>query len=451
MFDVLYRLFNRCWRARSVSVNLTSMFDLSEARQAVGKLRRRRRFVSLRRAVLPITAHLGSVGTIFTVYFFRVGSFAFDATSWVDWVVCAVLALVVASGLYITIRELRRSNGVIVERTELTNLLAVGRVDAETSAETLAGDLSWLEEEAPALRAVKEARPTLRITVFYDRDRVPPDLLLRVSELEDCGIELIPYPRGIVPRIRCMVVDRALPDATRACTYVRHGCEVAGVPRPRHQFEWHELSPSNTIVVSALSSMIAILRSTMTPTFRIGISGINNVGKTTCAARLRCMLQQRFTVDLIPDHFRTVGNGTELDDNSRMLFEQLADNHSNADVCIYDRTLIDNLCFLRMRNRQNESLYHKLAPVVASASTMLDLTVDIRAPANSPIRKTTHVSAADRKFVRRALDEFFSTYGVNRLRVEVDPDDFDASINRAVASAAERIEHVLRARKVADS
>lgn len=428
-----------------------SMFSLSEARQSVKKHYRNQKVASLRRAVIPITAHLGSVGTIFTMYFFRTGSFTFDATSWKNWGVIAILVFIIISGLLIIIRELHRTKGVIVERTMLTELLAMARVSAETSAETLAGDLSWLEEESPALRAVKAENPTLRITVFYDRDRVSRDLLLRVSKLEDSGIELVPYPVGITPLIRCTVVDRELPYATRAYAYVRHGSEYTELARPQHQFEWQELSTNNTIVISALSSLIEILRATMTTTIRIGISGINNVGKTTFATKLRSTLQKRFTVDLIPDHFRTVKNGTELNNNFRILFEQLADNHSNADVCIYDRTLIDNLCFLRMRNRHDESLYHNLVSVVAIASSTLDLIVDIRFLANSEIGNTKHVTATDRNFVRSALDEFFDTYDVNRITFEIDPDDFDASINKAVDSAAKNIEHLLRARKVADT
>ncbi len=428
------------------------MFDLSEARRAVQKVRQRQRFEGLRRAVLPVTAHVGGVATIFTVYFFRSGFFVFDVKSWIDWSVSAVLALVVASGLYISVRELRRSSGVVVDRTQLTKLLAIARVDADTSVETLAGDLSWLEEEAPALNAVKQARPTLKICVFYDRDRVPSDLLPRVGELEDTGIELIPYPRGNSPRIRCMVVDRELPDSTRLYAYVRHGTEAAGLARPQHQFEWQELRADQTILVSAVSSHISLLRATLTPTVHIGISGVNNVGKTTLAIRLRSILQQRYTVDLIPDHFRTVGNGTGFNENFRIQFEQLADDqHSKANVCIHDRTLIDNLCFIRMRNRPDESLYHSLAPVVAPVAGELDLTVDVHAPATSPARKTTHVSAADRKFVRRALDDYFDTYGVNRVRVEVDPADFDATVDRAVAAVAEKVENLLRARKVTES
>lgn len=428
------------------------MFDLSETRQRLATLRRNQRFASLRRALVPITAHIAGVTTMFTVCFLRGGPFAFDATSWVDWIVSAVLAFIVASGLYITIRELRRVNGVIiVERTQLADLLAIARFDAETSAETLAGDLSWLEEEAPALRAIKEERPTLNISVFYDRDRVPPDSLLSVKELENSGIELVPYPRGIAPRIRCIVVDRASPDSMRAYTYQRHGSEVPGLPRARHQFEWQESKASGTSVVSALSSIVAILSARLTPTVRIGISGINNVGKTTFANTLRSALQQNFTVDLIPDLFRTVENGTELNGNLRIMFEQLANNLSIADVCIYDRTLIDNLCFLRMRNRQDESLYHSLAPVVAAASRILDLTFDVCSSTSSRIHKSRHVSAADRKFVRVALDDFFTTYDVNRVRLVVDPDDFEVSIKKAVASATERVEHLVRSRKVADT
>ena len=121
---------------------------------------------------MPITAHLGSVATIFTVYFFRSGSISFNTSSVVDWGISAILAFVVVSGVYVAISELRRSSRVIIERDELTKLLAVARIDAEISAESLAGDLSWLEEEAPALCTVEKRTRRSQSPCIMVRDRV---------------------------------------------------------------------------------------------------------------------------------------------------------------------------------------------------------------------------------------------------------------------------------------
>jgi hypothetical protein len=416
---------------------------LKESREQVIKIHRRRSSLSLRNGIVPATGHLGSIATIFTVYFFRSGSLQFQLASWADWVVVGVLLFIGAIGLYITIREIRRSTDIVVDRNELRHLLAVARADAEISAETLAGDLSWLDGDIEPLRAVKRDRPTVKLSIYYDRARVSGELLPKVADLENAGIELIPYPHGTAPSIRCTVVDRALPDGVRSYEYVRLHCSGG-----QQKFRWHELDRS---AISIICSHLALLEANLTPPVHVGICGLNNVGKSTLAARLRTRLQERYVIDLVPDHFRTVGSGTDLNANLRILFEQLAESHPNADLVIHDRTLIDNLCFLKMRLKEDETIYKSLTPIVATSMKMFDLIVDINAPIDVPIRKTTHVSSSDRRAVRKALDEFFDTYGLDRLRIEVNPGKFEASMEEAVNVVAHNVEHLLRSQKVADS
>lgn len=422
------------------------MFDFSEARRTAKRVQRRRVWGNLRGLVVPITAHVGSVATIFGVYFLRTGSLSFDPTSPIDWLVSVVLLGIASSGLLLTIREIRHNLPTVVSRNELTQLMAIARLDADATAETLAGDLSWLEEEIPALLAIKEARPRVRIVIFYDRDRVRQESLPELQKLRDRGVELIPYPPGVTTTVRCTIVDRSSARGARSYVYPRGEVPAISLPRSQHLFKWFEVGAQDAVSKASVSSYLELLHRCSSHGVWVGISGMNNVGKTTLAKRIRSRLEDRYRVDLIPDQFRSAGNGVSIEDNVRVLFSQLvAQQKAEADVCIFDRTLIDNLCFLRLRANPDETLYEELAPVVAVAARRLDLTVDVQLAEGSQLLKSSHVSGAQRRFVRGALDEFFRTYDVNRITVELDPSDED-SIDRAADTVIEAIGLIARER-----
>ena len=181
---------------------------------------------------------------------------------------------------------------------------------------------------------------------------------------------------------------------------------------------------------------------------RIGISGLNNVGKTYLATRLCEAVSRTVPAKLYHDEFRSVG-GTSMEDNYLILFSQLANEVSGeAEINIYDRTLVDNLCFLRVREGKSDHVYRSLAPCIASRVKQFDLIIDIRNASTADVKATKLVSAAQRKVVRRSLDEFFSTYGIRKLDVTIEEEDPRGKLDEVAAQLAGQIMDIYRMRGI---
>lgn len=417
--------------------------ELDEVRNRVRALFTRLRLRGLTRLVVPITAHIAGLVTIFVAYFARTGRFEFQLKSWLDWTVVAIVSFITLSGTFLIFQGLSTPRRFIVGRSELYDLLTVARADAELSVVSLAGDLSWLEDDLKILQSLRKENPSLSVTIIYEQARVSPSVEPTIHLLQGLGIRLIPYPAGVSSALRFLVVDAEIRQNARACIYTR--LPVENLARKKQRFEWCEIRPDDPAVLSCFLALSQALQSVSVQTIRVGVTGVNNVGKTTLVRILRERLQQWHQVMVYPDEFKVRRAGTSMAQNYFVLISQaLVGNDGKSDVAIYDRTLVDSLAFLRIRG--NDTAYRALGPTVAAAMGRFTLILDIRHIGDSYSTATTRVSAADRARLRTILDEFFELHDVQRLKIWLDPKNFQESLASAADQAVHEIEKRLKSR-----
>lgn len=412
---------------------------LEESKTIQRKVLRQQKIHHLRALLLPLVAHAASVVTLFALYFTRSGSFTFEKDQWGDWAILLLVVGIIASGGIVLSLEVRRRVQMVLNRKQLTQMLLLARNHAETTADTIGGDLSWIFDEKGALAALKKARPELIIRVFFDKARASSEALAAAEDLKLAGISMIAYTFA-PPAIRCLILDAESDNARRVFVYPRGSSEQVG---QEQTFKWLELEPKDTVAVTMVSYFKHIKRARVRPTV-IGISGVNNVGKTTLANKLleRLRATTDRSVELVPDQFREVARPTTVDGNVRILFHQvLSQAKGDPALRLLDRTLADNLCFLKVRGQ--DSLYQQLAPLVADAMKKVDLIIDVRNTNEDSPMDTSFVNGDQRQKLRRHTDDFFTTYGISRLRVAIEKDTFESSIDSAVVACMKEIQALI--------
>ena len=417
-----------------------NQFNLLTAKKRAKTLNRHRKFCGLRNILIPITAYIGSIITIFCAWFMRTGSFQFQATEWTDWIISLLLALTTYSGVHMLIKNLSTSPSFVIKRKDLINLLAVAKTEADLSVANIGGDLSWLKDDFQIIKEVKRKRPGLKMQIYYDRSRVPKQMIRLINQLIDIGIDLVPYPVSISPSIRCMLIDRETPENCHVCIYPRFKTPPIGEPRSEHMFLWQEFGPESPLIINSICALVKLIDNRTKSTFRLGISGINNVGKTQLSKKLRDIISSKFKVMLFMDQFRITGENTSIQNNYAILLSQLMNEHyKDSEICIYDRTLLDNFCFLCIRSGSCDSVYQNLAKEVAEAMNNFDLIIDVTKSREDYSMSTTHVTGEERKAIRCLLTKFYATHNIDKMDVVIDVEHFEQSIHDAAIKIAAKV------------
>lgn len=130
-----------------------------------------------------------------------------------------------------------------------------------------------------------------------------------------------------------------------------------------------------------------------------------------------------------------------------MLWKQKSREEASttASLRIYDRTVVDNLCYLAVRG--GNSLYERLAPDIGAHARRYDLVIDVRLAGDDYSHDTRCVTGPEIIRVRETLDHFLTDYGLPVHRVVIDPNNFANSIDHAVGQVAERVRTIAIGRR----
>lgn len=363
-------------------------------------------------------------------------------------------SLETAAGIAEQLTASRGMSAITVTRKELIDLIASARAEAIATVINLSGDLSWVTDELSAIRAVKEKRPALRVRIFYDLTRVPRSMISALRELRELGVELRPYPLHAVPEgIRCMLIDPDEPQERRLFWFARGDPPPVGSDRMDHHFVWHQAVPESGLVLDSVRSLVKALDASPRKPVRIGICGVNNVGKTTFVKQLaKCLSDRRLSASTVNDVFRQFPAKVDLHGNYAMLARQLIEEgkKQDCDVEIFDRTSVDNFCYLRLRESAVDD-GGALAIIVANSVRAFDLLVDVRWVGENYCHNTRRVTGEQRQVVRGIIDEFFHTHDLKVEIVTFDPNNLSASMPSEVARIADLIYDYASRRWVSDT
>lgn len=337
--------------------------------------------------------------------------------------------------------------GRFVGRSQLDVLIGAARAKASESIVNLGGDLTWIEGDLETLRAVRIAKPQVKMLVFFDRFRTSSSLAPVLRQLEQMGVELRAYPPGFTAKPKCMLIDRES-GLSRLYTFDRvPPSPVSSTAEKSQEFVFREHEAGDTLEMAR--SLVKLLDSMRTEPIKVAICGANNVGKSKLVTCLVQQLSTHFEVDPVGDIFREQGAGTSPIQNYIMLWKQREKEQKQVTsaIRVFDRTVVDNLCFLAVREGHN-GLYASLAPEIAAHARGYDLLVDVRRKDANYTEETGRTKPEERQRVRKYLDDFFVNYGLHTYKVETDSANLEASIRHAADRLAAEVREIAIRRRM---
>jgi hypothetical protein len=401
---------------------------------------------ALTRLLLPVSAYSASIVTISLAWFSRSGSFKFDNTSWLDWIIAGVLLLILIAGAWQIWRELKLTRGITVNRDELSDLMTLARNDASQSVVNIAGDLTWLSEDSDTLLEIKRTYPSVEFKIYFERDAIADHLRPVVDRLSQHGIRFIPYPGNFKPGFQCMLIDADLPQDKRVLATWREGGKLTGMQRSEQKFFWKEYTAEHRLVPDAIRSIVDLIDLWPKRPVLVGFTGINNVGKTALATAVRTRLSKKCNPVMFFDPFREATSGVSLQDNFRMMIFQLLEYNANpeADVYIFDTTAAESLCYLALRGSpEGDQSYQQLAHACQDVMKRFDLVIEVQKDRDDIDNPTTYLTATDRRQIRDKLNEFYTRFGLVRDRVVIGSDHFQLSLDEQAEAISNRVLRLL--------
>lgn len=400
-----------------------------------------------------VVAHIASVLTIGSLL-----PSQFTSGSWNLFIIIMGIIWIV-TGIYSMKSMFNTRRVAVVNYMELHDLLTVARYEAEKSIITIGGDLSWLKKDIKTLREIKEEHPHIHIYIYYEKDKISQDTKELVETLEcESSIKLIPYPANTpVPLIRCMVTDYDLKE--------NGNCKIYTYPKvswdntsnhEKDKFLWNEYTyKTNPNLYNAVVSLLESLNTAPLHQVFVGISGINNTGKTSIINKCKEILDDSFTVRVIPDIF--VGKDLRGDyskENRQILLRQGEDlcEKYTEQIIIFDRTPFDNLMYLMMRELMKQryrrdngkvkmELYTEYNRFIARQMEKFDLLYYVQRIDELSARATKKVSAKERNCVRNLYNEYFDNFFPRDMRTFRIGNPYQEDIEKAAIELATDIRH----------
>lgn len=421
-------------------------FDANVAIIRAHKVLKFHKLRSYNKVILPLVSHLAAIVTIGVAWFNRAGSFKFSPESLLDWIMSFVL-IGFASCIYLIIKSFVDSGSIKVTRDQASDLVALARSEAESSFINISGDLSWLKEDYLQLKALKENKPHLKMQIYYDSGIVSAENLEIMKRLISIGIEFTPYPHAVSSKMKCILVDRESVNHSRLFAISKIPISETVDPRDTGFRLWQAYTDRSSLTFKGVISFLDILEKAKPKPILIGISGINNVGKTTFASKLYERLRTKFNTDLVDDVFKQIQDGTSIGSNYFILFSQLKNmGRNDAEIMIFDQTIIDTFCYLRMRTQENDTIIHNLGKEIAEVARSFDLLINLNKSYDDYSKSSQHITLAERKFMREAIEDFFKNYHIEKIDVVINGNGFNHSTEENIERITEMISEIRQKR-----
>jgi hypothetical protein len=396
----------------------------------VGKIYRKIKAKSIQSSIVPLTAHIASVITIILTWFVKNGDFNFEATKFFDWIVLIICIYISIAGCIDIIKAVKYPRFALVNRKELSYLINVARDKARTSIINVSGDLSWLNDDFEALQIIRQKSKHLVMKIYFNPQKISEKLLPKIILLHESGINMIPYDIEKELSVKCMMIDNNSEEDRKLFLYpkMEHGKIIR--PKDNDFFMWKQVD-NDKFLLDSIASLINIMESRKRP-IRIGISGINNVGKTHLFKKCIDILRKNFSIKGFDDEFKKYNN-TDLNTNYIILMNQIINQmYITEEICFYDRTTIDNYYFMLIQNKptksQMENLFMNLKNVVDNSMKNIDLVIFVQQKDNK-YYDTKHVTSINRNKINNHLQQYYEINNIKQIVVEISNDNFDTDIN----------------------
>lgn len=369
----------------------------------------------------PIIAHLASIVALASVYF-SVRGWEWSYKIVGDWIVpiaCIILFLVGIKVLY------KKEIKMFVSYNELHDLLTVARYEAEDSIVNIGGDISWLRCDMESLRKIKKEHNNIKIRIYYDKNKLSKETKSVMEMLrKENTVNLIPYPEGIKPpNIRCMITDYDYTEKENCKIFIYSRIDGNGMSRHKDdKFEWQENTiKTNPELYEIITAFLQTLEKSEGHQIKVGVSGLNNTGKTSIISECVKILSQTFKVVVVPDTFEVVPKNKNIREiNKQIIFTQIVDmcTYYDADIIFYDRTPFDNFIYMLMREAEYsispkyriEQIKSEYDYLIESLMDCFDLKFFVQRKINTEKCRTKYISPKERKYLLELYDKYSKEY-----------------------------------------
>ena len=369
-------------------------------------------------------AHVSSTVSVITLYWGVWVNRKFDKDNIIDWLVCVIALGIIIWGLYNIVNKIRKKYTVVLNYNLLHDFLTVARCEAENTIINIGGDLSWLDKDLESLREIKNEHSNIKIRIYYDKKSLSLNTKLLVSKIrKEKIVELIPYPESITPpSIRCMITDyNGVENEMEDCKiylYSKHK-RIDDSQHLKDKFLWQEYnSKNNRELYDAISSLLEMLEKLENRCILVGVTGINNCGKTSIIEKCKKILAEDFTVRIVPDLFVNIHDRSEIIKvNYKILLQSLfvINESYKEQIIIFDRTPFDNFMYYIMRemekkhfmydrNKKN-SILMEYGNIIEKEQNKFDLIFKVKRKYENTNESTTWVSINERKRVSALYKE----------------------------------------------
>ena len=361
-------------------------------------------WVVIKESFLEFIAYFSSIVTISIAYYNRFGAFIFSIKNWIDWLILGVIGLILFSGIHTIIRKNNVPNSVKAYKKDLPTINQYFWATAAESITIIGGDVSWLKKDVDSLIQIAQ-KNKITIEIFCDYDRLPNNRIF-VEEMVKNGVLIKPYPDGVLFKTRCLVID--INDSSNCKIIYFNKLDIAKFNNTQYEVVIHSDKKNSEVMI--LLYLLNLISKKTKQFVLVGITGINNVGKTSLVTEIKAIKKHTLTTNYIDDAFRVNGGRTRLDDNINALIMQISSILNNtSEILIMDRTPADTLAYIKLFD---ENLYESLSFDVAKLMKKFDLLINLSIKNEDFRKRTKLLNQHDRKRVHNYLNDFYIRNGI---------------------------------------
>jgi hypothetical protein len=381
-------------------------------------------------------ANLGLIGLDVTLFLQLSGNFHFF--SWLVLIICIasiIFSIFVIKDKYTEIKK-KDDEFQIFERDKFFDFIDKERLNARSSIINIVGDMSWIDQEKEKIEQLINTTNNLSMIFYYDPD-VTESKQKIIDEYKRMGAKMIPYPVSGGADIKLMVIDIETEESSKM--YGIERCNESGF----QGFKVH-IFDNYTYPIKMAKEFLRFLP-LLKRTIVIGISGINNIGKTTLIGEIKRQLNNKVVVIDDPwvdiekpkdttstDEKRIYSRNVALACLHKQLFDFLQVFFANADkkVIIFDRTPLDNCVFLDYNTTHDFPNIGAIRTSTKEFTKYLDLIIELKPDGNFRYNDTTYLKTDERKKIKKNISKRYVGHPNRKeYMIEFDEENFESKLS----------------------
>lgn len=318
---------------------------------------------------------------------------------------------------------------------------------------SIAGDLSWLKRQKDTYEKVR--KKNVSVEIYFSKDNIigNNETELLIEEYRALGIKMIPYPDDVKGKnIKGILIDSD--EIAKFFSFCKKGDDIINCTKYFSDSNEYRLAQS---FINSVNRHITLeekyKESQSNSPILIGVSGLNNIGKTTLCNKLKLKLgsllvtiDDTFIGDVKISNFE-VALFCLL--NQLLEYNKILKENKDKTVFLFDRTPIDNFAFLSLYKSEEYKKYDRYIERVQSElkSFMLAFkVVALLVPEGKryKYKETSNLNSQQRKKFTNNIEKLYlnlcaNNYFKYKITKYKDKKDFEERILEIVDDISQKI------------